>query len=397
MRRYLALLRSNRNLRLLFLVQLICYFGGWFSHTGIFTLLVELKAEVWIISLSAAMAFIPVCVLAPISGIVIDKYRPILLLKIFLVVECLSVLVLVLIDDIKLFWLIQILIFIRMGTAGIYFQVQMSFLPKILTKPQLKLANELQSIIWSLSYTAGLGLAGIFIYYFGVKKSFLFDVFLYIVGIYFLFQVKISELKPPNLGNSFQMLKQGLVYIKSNKTLLHLILIHSMIGITSYDTIVTLLANYDYKEILGTSLIIGYTNMSRAIALIIGPIILQKYINKTTLFYFIIGQGVGIYIWAILQFNFYLGFFGMLCAGFFTTTIWSYTYTLIQVNCDKHFYGRVVSYVDMIFSVVSVFILLFTGFLYEKGLSLPLVTSFLASLFIIFAFYYRWLRLNFKF
>ena len=76
MKKYYILLRYKPNLRILSSVQFICYFGMWFSHTGIFALLIELDAPVWAITLAAAMAFIPNVLLAPINGVIVDKFSP---------------------------------------------------------------------------------------------------------------------------------------------------------------------------------------------------------------------------------------------------------------------------------------------------------------------------------
>lgn len=70
-----------------------------------------------------------------------------------------------------------------MGTAGIYFQTEMSLLPKILNRSDFVTTNEIHSIIWAVSYTAGMGLAGIFVNYFGVYASFKFDFCIFVFGI----------------------------------------------------------------------------------------------------------------------------------------------------------------------------------------------------------------------
>ena len=148
MKEYLKLLKEERNFRLLSIIQLICYFGVWFSHTGIFTLLIKLDAPVWAITLSAAMAFIPGVVIAPFSGILVDKFSPKPMLVIMMAVETISVFMLLFIDSLDFLWLLLLIIFVRNGTGGMYFQVEMSVLPKILSKENLKLANEIHSIIW---------------------------------------------------------------------------------------------------------------------------------------------------------------------------------------------------------------------------------------------------------
>lgn len=396
MRTYINLLKSNKNFMLISFIQLICYFGAWFSHTGIFTMLIELKAPVWAITLSAAMAFIPGIILAPFSGILIDRFRAKPMLIVMILIEAISVLMLIFIDNLSLLWLLLITIFVRMGVGGIYFQVEMSLLPKILSKDELKLANEIHSIIWALSYSAGMGLAGFYIHFFSVKSAFLFDFGLYLFGFYLLLMLKIDHIAKNSFEPAFKMLKEGFNYIRKNRLILHLILLHSFVGVTAYDALIALLADNTYAGVLSTALVIGLTNASRAVALTLAPAILSKFINNKNVSLFYIGHGVGIIIWSILQQNFYLGFIGMFCAGFFTSTLWSYTYTMLQQRCDEKFYGRVIAYNDMFFLSVSALVSIGIGTLFELGLSLRIITIIMGIIFFIGALYYKIVELKYK-
>ncbi|WP_260525878.1 MFS transporter [Campylobacter hyointestinalis] len=394
--KYLALLRYNRNLRILTSIQMICYFGMWFSHTGIFTLLIDLKAPVWALTLAAAMAFIPNVFLAPINGIIIDKFNPKPMMIFLMFIETLSVLMLVFIDDLSLLWLLFVLIFVRMGVGVTYFQTEMSLLPNLLSKKNLKLANEIHSIIWAASYTAGMGIAGVFIHCFGVKEAFLFDFALYIFGMFLLTKLNIPNIVKTKTQKAFLMMKEGLKYIKNNPLIVHLILLHSFVGITAYDNLIALMASYQYKEILSASLIIGFMNMTRALSLVVGPIMLSKFINTKTLFWLFIGEFLGIGLWAILQFNYYLGLIGLIAAGFCTSSLWSFTFTMLQNSCDKKFYGRVIAYKDMVYFIISAFVSLAIGAAYELGISLMAITFSMGSVFLIGAFYYKFVYEKYK-
>lgn len=394
--KYLALLRYNRNLRILTSIQMICYFGMWFSHTGIFTLLIDLKAPVWALTLAAAMAFIPNVFLAPINGIIIDKFNPKPMMIFLMFIETLSVLMLVFIDDLSLLWLLFVLIFVRMGVGVTYFQTEMSLLPNLLSKKNLKLANEIHSIIWAASYTAGMSIAGVFIHCFGVKEAFLFDFALYIFGIFLLTKLNIPNIVKTKTQKAFLMMKEGLKYIKNNPLIVHLILLHSFVGITAYDNLIALMASYQYKEILSASLIIGFMNMTRALSLVVGPIMLSKFINTKTLFWLFIGEFLGIGLWAILQFNYYLGLIGLIAAGFCTSSLWSFTFTMLQNSCDKKFYGRVIAYKDMVYFIISAFVSLAIGAVYELGISLMAITFSMGSAFLIGAFYYKFIYEKYK-
>ena len=374
----------------------MCYFGVWFSHTGIFTLLISLDAPVWALTLSAAMAFIPGVVIAPFSGILVDKFSPKPMLVIMMAVETVSVFMLVFINSLDYLWLLLLIIFVRNGVGGMYFQVEMSVLPKILNKESLKLANEIHSIIWAVSYTAGMGLAGVYIHFFGIKSAFLLDGMLYIFSFFFLYFLNLQGLKPELIERPLKMLKNGLIYLKENRLIVHLISLHAFVGITAYDALIALLADYKYANLLSASLIIGLLNASRSLSLMFAPALLSKFINKNTLVYVYIGQGLGIIIWALSLQNFYLALVGIVFAGFCTSSLWSYTYTLLQQNCQKEFYGRVIAYNDMVFLGFSALISFAIGLLFELGLSVEMIAAFMGSLFFIGAIYYRIVFKNYE-
>lgn len=387
---HFKLLKNNKNIRILSCVQLIVYFGAWFSQTGVFTLLVELNAPTWAISTSAMLAFLPGILLAPINGVIIEKNTPKRLLISMASIELISIFLLIFVNDLSMLWFLFILIFARLCVGSIYFQAEMSLLAKILKPPELKLANEIHSIIWSLSYTAGMALAGIFIHFLSIKMAFLFDCFLLSIGIILLIGLKVPHFKSTLQGNFFLMIQKGLVYLYKNKKLLHLILLHAFMGFTSYETLVALLAKHEYKELLSAALVIGFLNAVRACSLVFGTMILSKITNERNLMYFYLGQGLGILLWAFTQYNFYLSFFGLFMTGFFTSSLWSYTYTLIQKNCDTKYFGRVIAYTDMIFLSCSAVVSVLIGVFFELAMNLQFITSLLGATFIIAGIYWAW-------
>lgn len=389
---YLMLLRSNKTLLRLSIIQLLCYFGAWFSHMGIYTLLINLQAPIWALSAAAAFTFLPSMLLAPFSGALIDKIDTKKFMLFLTMIEIVTVFFLIFIDSLEAIWFLLALIFIRMGTGSIYFQTEMSLLPKLLNNEDLKVANEIHSIIWSISYALGMALAGLFIHYFGTTLSFIVDMIIYLIGFYLLLGLDIPSLAQKSVANVWKMIGSGYAYIRANPKIMHLILLHASVGFTAYDALIALLADYQYKHLLSISLIMGFINASRALSLVLGQFFLSLHVSHKTLFMIFLLQGFSIILWGVLQYNFYLSFIGIFLSGLFTTTIWSYTYTLIQYETDEAFYGRVIAYNDMVFMGTSTFVSLAIGFLFEKGAPLWSITCFLGLVFIIFGFYWKWIQ-----
>ena len=392
MKHYIALLQNNETLRRLSVIQLICYFGAWFSHMGIYTLLIQLGAPVWALSSAAAFTFLPSMLLAPFSGAIIDKVNTKRFMLFLTAIEIITVFWLIFINSLDALWILLGLIFVRMGIGSIYFQTEMSLLPKLLNNHDLKLANEIHSIIWSISYACGMAVAGFYIHYFGITSAFIADMLLYGIGFYLLLGLDIPSLAQKHTLHVKAMMIEGFVYLKEHPKIMHLILLHACVGLTAYDALIALLADHEYKHLLSIPLVIGFINATRAISLVLGQFFLSRFVNAQTLFYIFLAQGLSIILWGVLQFDFYMSFIGIILCGLFTTTLWSYTYTLLQYETHEAFYGRVIAYNDMVFMGVSTFVSFAIGALFEWGVALSWITCLLGSAFLGFAFYWKWIQ-----
>lgn len=379
-------------IRRLSLIQFISYFGTWFSQVAIFSMIVSLGADEITIALTAAMAMLPAVVLAPVIGLIIDKIDFKKLMSILLMVEIAMTIGFIFVNSLEHVWVLMILIFIRSAAASMLFSAEMALFPKLVSGEMLKNTNEIHSVIWSLCYALGMAVGGIVTYYVGFDMAFTIDALLYSIAVLLLIGLKISIEKVTHSESNFEMLKSGFNYLRSQKKILHLILLHAAIGLTSFDALITLLADLKYAEFIAVPLAIGWMNATRALGLMIGPFFISKIISKENLHYFFILQGLAIMLWSFLEYHFYLALIGLFITGFFITTLWSYTYLLIQEETDTKFMGRVISYNDMFFMLSNVTTALFIGYASKWGLSLEGITFTLGLGFFGFAYYYVWFK-----
>lgn len=389
--RYYILLRNFRNYRLLFSAGFICMFGVWFSIVGIATLLIELGAPVWAITAVGVVSFIPNIFLAPINGIIVDKFRPKPLMVSMFAIEIVTIFMLIFINDLAYLWLLLGIVVVRSVAGTLFYQTESSTLPKFLPKPYLKLANELTSISWTITYTLGMALAGVFIHYFGVRAAFILDFCLYVFSFFILIRLNFKDIAGSSTQGAIKMLKEGFAYIRSRPLVVHLIVIHAFVAVTTYDNLIALLAKFEYKEILSASLVIGLMNMARSAAAFFGQMWLTRIVNLKRYFWLLLGQGGGIMLWAALEFNYWLSFIGIVMAGFFITTVWSYSFTQLQSHVDREFFGRVIAYNDMAYFIVATLTSAAIGALYSLGLALWQITFLMGFMFIIAAVYYKFI------
>ncbi|MCT7635240.1 MFS transporter [Aliarcobacter butzleri] len=387
MKQYILFLKENKIIRDLSLVNFISSFGAWFSTVAIYTMVVEFGSTELAISIVTAMHFIPAIIIAPLSGAIIDRVRIKPLMISLLFVELLMTIMFLTINDLSHLWILLIFIFIRMSAASMYFSTEMSLLAKLLDGKNLQTANEINSIVWSFTYAVGIATSGFIVNLYGVKTAIMVDVFIFVLAIIVFLQIKLNIEHKKVTEKIFELMKDGFLYIKNNKVILHLIFLHASVGLTSYDALITILAKNQYKELIAVPLAIGLSNAVRAVALMIGPLFLNKIINKENLHYLLVFQGVTIILWALTQDNFYLSLVSLFFVGLSTAFLWSYTYSLLQNSCDNKYIGRVISYNDMFFMLSNVCTTMFIGFMAHITTT-QVITVCLGVAFLLFAYYY---------
>lgn len=387
MKQYILFLKENKIIRDLSLVNFISSFGAWFSTVAIYTMVVEFGSTELAISIVTAMHFIPAIIIAPLSGAIIDRVRIKPLMISLLFVELLMTIMFLTINDLSHLWILLIFIFIRMSAASMYFSTEMSLLAKLLDGKNLQTANEINSIVWSFTYAVGMATSGFIVNLYGVKTAIMVDVFIFVLAIIVFLQIKLNIEHKKVTEKIFELMKDGFLYIKNNKVILHLIFLHASVGLTSYDALITILAKNQYKELIAVPLAIGLSNAVRAVALMIGPLFLNKIINKENLHYLLVFQGVTIILWALTQDNFYLSLVSLFFVGLSTAFLWSYTYSLLQNSCDNKYIGRVISYNDMFFMLSNVCTTMFIGFM-AYITTTQVITVCLGVAFLLFAYYY---------
>ena len=386
--RFRELLKEHKIVRRLSAVQLIAYFGSWFSNVAIYSMMVEFGADSIIIATVTAMHLIPGILLAPFSGTLVDRVSAKPLMILLLITELSMTLCFLMIGSLEDVWLLLLFLFIRMGSASMFFTAQMSYMPKLLSAKVLVKANELHSIIWSFTFTAGMAVGGVVVNLYGVETAFIVDGLLFLIAITILSKIEFTIKAEKSAHNIINSIKHGLEYINKNRDIIPYMIIHASVGFTMFDAIITLLADYYYKYVIAVPLAIGLSNSIRAFALMIGPLFISNWVNKQRLFYLFIFQGCAIIFWAIIQENFYFGLLGMFVTGLATTTIWSYTYAMLQERVEPIYLGRVLAYNEMVFMLFNVITTFFIG-IFAILIPLEFISVCLGLGFLIIAFYYK--------
>ncbi|CAA6810825.1 MAG: FIG00732228: membrane protein [uncultured Sulfurovum sp.] len=377
------------------LIQFISYFGTWFSQVAIASMILEYGASELAIAYIFMMLMLPAIVLAPLSGWIIDKVSFKKLMGILLLIEISMTLLFMTVNSLDDLNSLMLFVFIRSSASSILFAAEMALFPKILQGEMLKKTNEIHSIVWSVCFAAGMALGGLVTYYLGYDATFLIDVLLYTIAFLLLLGLKLSLNPIEHTESALFMMKSGFIYLKNHKKLIHLIILHASIGFTSFETLITLLADLHYKYILAIPLAIGWINATRALAMTIGPLLFSKYINDKNIHYFFALQGLAIILWSFVQHSYGVAILGIFIVGLLSTSLWSYTYYMLQQEIEVKFLGRVIAYNDMVFMIFNIVVTLFVGYAAKMGMELEYITIIMGCGFMVTALYYRWFKKNY--
>ena len=389
MEQYIDLLKRESLLRRLTLIQFLGYFGAWLTNVAIFTLLIQIDASPIWIGLIASAHFILGIFQAPISGTIIDRVDAKRLMLILIAIEIITTLLLVTVESKEMLYILFTLVTIRMGASSFYFTAEMSLLPKLVSREDLKLANELHSMIWSFTYAIGVAIGGLGVYLFSVQTAFIVDAILFTITFYLLLTLEFPTIERVKMDSFFSSLKDGIRYMKSRIDIVNIILLHSLVGFLAFDSIVALITKEFYSLEIAIPIAIGTINSIKAFALVVGALLFSKYLNSKSFFYFLIFQGFMTAIWGFFIDSFYLSILSVFLIGLLSTLIWSYTYTMLQNLTDPNYYGRVIAYNDMMFLGVSAISSYLTGQLIYSGISYIYILFGIGTIFILSAFFYK--------
>src|SRR2546430_4851352 len=70
---YIALLRQNRNFRLLYIGQAISQLGDWFNAVAVYALLLDLTGYATAVAWMLITQYLPVALIGPLAGVVVDR------------------------------------------------------------------------------------------------------------------------------------------------------------------------------------------------------------------------------------------------------------------------------------------------------------------------------------
>lgn len=161
MRQVSALLARRPGFRRLWAGDLVSMLGDWLSYVAVSLLALQHGDGLVAIALVLVIHSLPHAVIAPVAGLVADRFdRRRVLLVANIVMAGLTVLMAVAAAFTSLLW-VQILLVSRVVVGVFVHPAQAGALPRLVAADELKLANMLHSATWSMMFAGGVALGGL--------------------------------------------------------------------------------------------------------------------------------------------------------------------------------------------------------------------------------------------
>jgi MFS family permease len=360
---YLPLIRDNANFRRLWFAQIVSEIGDWMYTVAIYSQLLALTGLASSISAAFILQVLPQALASPMIGVLNDRLSRRKLMIAADLARAVIVALMMIAQFRGMIWLIYVLLFFETVFWGLFEPGRSAVIPNITTGRETLVANSLSSITWSFNFTMGFAIGGFIAALAGPFAVFTLNSFSFLLSAFFIYRMTFVEphlhQQPPLRARellNFSPIAEGFRYVRQDKRLLVTMLAKFGLGFMGANwTLVTLLgdrkfpvsiAGMDAKSagMLGMSILMG----ARGLGALIGPAAgayLSGSNQRRMRLGIALGFGLGALGYIVLGQapNMLVASACLVLAHAGGSLIWVFSTTLLQLNTDDKFRGRVFS------------------------------------------------------
>jgi MFS family permease len=360
-RSYARLLGGNRNFRRLWSAQVVSEIGDWFYTLAIYNLLLQLTGRAGSVALALVLQVLPQTFIGPTAGVVNDRLRRRHVMIATDIGRMLIVLCMLLIRSKAMVWLVYPLLMAETLLVAFFEPARNAVIPNIVAPEDVVLANTLSSTTWSVNLMVGATLGGVVAALLGRDAVFLLNALSFLASAALIWGMRFAE--PHAEGGrpfrarelvDFSPILAGIRYVRAHVRLRSTILVKfGNLIIGPGWVLFTVMGQNEFAirwhgmapergAFLGMSLLLG----ARGLGALLGPLLAApwaghwKHRLEVAIFWGYLGAGAG---YALLGVSGHL-WQACLCvmlAHFGSSIVWVFSTTLLQMQSDDKFRGRV--------------------------------------------------------
>lgn len=394
---YRALITENRNYRLLWFGQIVSQLGDWFNSVALYALLLELTGTATSVALMIIVQFLPMAVIGPVAGVVVDRVNRRRLMIATDVMRGLAVLALLLVRRPDQVWIVYLVMGAVVSMTAFFEPARTAVIPNLTTRSQLLTANALSSATWSAMLAIGAGVGGVVTALFGRNVAFLVNAVSFLASAVIIARTSFDA-DPPAVKRpagwasltGFGDLVEGIRYVKSDRHVAALMLVKAGWGIAGgVLLIMTVMGEREFRMGGSAAAGIGVLYAARGIGAGIGPIMARAWLGQqpdemrraiapsyvlVALFYLMLSWAPSIHVAAAAV-------IGAHAAG---SVLWVFSTVLLQMSVPDRLRGRVFSAEIALLMIISAASSFACGYALDNwGASPFLLTRVLGALFVL--------------
>jgi MFS family permease len=350
----------SRNYRLYFAGQSLSMTGNFITQVTVLWLIYRLTDSALLLGISGFLGQLPVFVLAPVAGLLADRYhrhRLMLLLQLFGVSISIVLTVLTFLNWIN-FWVLLGLAMVGGVLKGLDVPIRHAFVTDIVSREEMSSAISLNYAFLNSARFFGPALGGIAISTIGAGYCFLYDSLSYIAVIVALSLMQVaSPTHSEQQSHPWKKLQEGFRYAYDSLPIRALLLLLAMASLLSM-SYPTLLPIFTVQQLQGGPEILGFLSAAAGFGSLLACIYLSLRRDVGGLDRLIAvcpaTMGISIILFAFSHI-FWLSVLALVLAGCSSTLQVAASNTVMQAIVDNSKRGRVMSFYTMCFMGMAPF------------------------------------------
>lgn len=273
----IELLRRNRDLRLVFLSQVVSFFGDWFADVALLGLVLDLTDSPIAASLVLVATMLPIFLVTPLAGPMVDTFDRRRLILLVSIGQAAFALVLLGVNE-STVWLAFVARAAISALSAFVGPAVQAAVPNLVGTEDLPKANALLGSVWGAMLAVGAAAGGAFTVAFGRSASFVADALTFVAAGALIALVR-RPMSAARQGETRRMRPVGdtleaFHHARSNRPLM--LLLCSKAGLGLAGGVVPLLAVYGKEVFDSGDAGIGLLLAARGAGALLGPIAGQR-------------------------------------------------------------------------------------------------------------------------
>jgi MFS family permease len=349
-----AVLRQNRNFRLLFFGQTVSQLGDWFNSVAVFALLLDLTGSATAVAWMMIVQFLPMALVGPIAGVVVDRVDRRRLMIATDIFRGIAVLGLLLVRTRTQVWLAYVVMGLVVTGSAFFEPARTATIPNVTTRDELMPANALSSATWAAMLALGASIGGLVTAFAGRDLAFVINAVSFFVSAWFISQTRFASTPaarpaPASLleWTGIADLRDGFTYVRRSTHVSALMFVKAGWGLAGGVLLLLSIFGQRVFPVGGsTAAGIGVLYGARGIGAGLGPIALRWMLGQTPTTmrraigpaYFVVGA---FYVALAGAQTLPIAALSVALAHFGGSILWVFSTVLLQMEVPDEFRGRV--------------------------------------------------------